>query len=217
MFFSPKKKPRRLPEANPPDSGEDPADPGDLLLTIAAANVVMLGGIVVSLAFGYHESQLNQMPALFWIVFAAVIGIGGIASLSGVIAGKLLRSFLSIDVPLNLPKGILKIAVYILTIATIAVLGYVVNTTGGSASSPFTPFLTAPAVFAPFMARRSESIIFIGAAVIVAIWITEGGEPFATANGEVYSAVSTALIVIAAIMAAARRALGIDGHPPART
>lgn len=217
MFDLSKKKPKGLPEANPPETGEDPADPGDLLLTIAAANVVMLGGIVVSLAFGYQESQLSEMPASFWIVFAAVIGIGGIASLSGVIAGKLLRSFLSIDVTLNLPKAILKITVYILTIATIAVLGYAVNTTGGSASSPFTPFLTAPAVFAPFMARRWESIIFIGAAVIVAIWVTEGGESFATAHGEVYSAVSTALIVIAAIMASARRALGIDGHPPART
>lgn len=217
MFDSSENKPKGLPEANPPDAGEDPADPGDLLLTIATANVVMLGGIVISLAFGYGHSQLNEMPATFWIVFAAVIGIGAIASLSGVIAGKLLRLFLGINVTLNLPKGLLKVVVYILTIATIAVLGYAVDTTGGSASSPFTPFLTAPAVFAPFMARRWESIIFIGAAVIVAIWVTEGGESFAAANGAVYSAVSTALIVIAAIMAAARRALGIDGHPPART
>lgn len=216
MFDSSEKKPKGLPEANPPESGEDPADPADLLLTIAISNVVMLGGIVISLAFGYDRSQLDEMPALFWIVFAVVIGIGGVAALSGDIAGRLARASFGINATLYVPKGLAKVLVYALTIATIGVVGYAVETTGGSASSPFTPFLTAPAVFAPFMARRWESIIFIGAAVIVAIWVTEEGDPFLTANGAVYAAVSTALIVIAAIMAAARRALGVDGHPPAR-
>lgn len=215
MFDSEKQKPKRLPEANPPEPGKDSADPADLLLTIAMANVVILAGIVVSLVIGYDHSQVDEMPAPFWIVFAIVIGAGFAFSLSGDIAGKFMRTFFSSDATLKIPQAWLKVLVYVLTVATIAIVGYAVNTTGGSAASPFTPFLTAPAIFAPFMARRWESIIFIGAAVTAAIWITQGGEPFAPAHAQVYSAVSTALIVIAAVMAAARRRLGIDGHLPA--
>lgn len=216
MFESGDKKSKSLPEANPPAAGKDQADPADLLLTIAMANLVMLAGIIISLAVGYKRSQLSEMPLPFWVVFGAVIGIGLIASLSGSIAGGFTRAAFGISANLSLPEWLSKGLVYVLTIATIAALGYAVKATGGSAASPFTPFLTAPAVFAPFMARRWESIIIIGVAVIAAIWITDAGDSFASANPAVYSAVSTAFIVIAAIMSAIRHALGIDGHPPVR-
>jgi MFS family permease len=144
---------------------------------------VIVGGnaaitIVAFLGLKYGEFADHSVPWLFWVSEVIVITVGVLTAFPERISDVWATLGLQPDdrqysKPLQhwlLARGkIQPIIVYVLSVlVVVAVIALTVDT-GGIVGSPFVPFLTAPALFGPFVAKRASAVGWLVAVVAITL------------------------------------------------
>jgi hypothetical protein len=181
--------------------------PSDQLLSIAVVNFILFVTIWAALKEGYEQTP--EIPG--WVIALAVgmIGAPGLLATSDSWLPGLVRIIKGRDsengqAPV-LSERLLKPAVFICTGVTLLVLWQVTDCTDGVAG-PFVPFLTAPAVFSPFVARNPLPIGGLSIAVVACIVIlqTPPQESLLTPADWTFKLVAAMMIAIAAALTIVR-------------
>jgi len=188
--------------------------PSDQLLSIGSVNFILFVAAFVCLKYGYHPHG----PVLpHWVPAAAALIIVLPAGLCTADSWwPSLRKIIGFPRKGSgpaVPEVVLKAAVFFFSAATILVLWMLVDRTGG-VGGPFVPFLTAPAVFSPFVARNPWPIAGLCIAVVVAIAILSPAqaEAFIAADWT-YKGVAVMMILIAGALTVIRLSVEARGGP----
>jgi hypothetical protein len=144
---------------------------------IVVGNGVILGAVVWGMKHGFAHAR--PIPRLFLKLEILVLGVGLLTAFP-----EHPRSWLYDLVRRTKkdPEGLLgwwlehrpniqRYVVYGLSAAVLAALISLVLDTGGVIESPYVPFLTAPALFGPLVARRGRAVLLLVVVVAVAILI----------------------------------------------
>lgn len=154
--------------------------PSDQLLSIAGVNLILFGTIFLCLEYGFGSNGPDLPGWLSWGAVLAVLFLGpaalatsdswlpGLARLVGGGANHAEGEEPQRDADDGIDDDVLKGAVFVFSAITILVLWEITERTDGL-NSPFVPFLTAPAVFSPFVARKPWPIAGLCLAVVACI------------------------------------------------
>jgi hypothetical protein len=115
-------------------------------------------------------------------------------------------------VSVNANIVVLKIAVLGLTLLNIFVLWRLAEETGG-VISPFAPFLTAPAVFAPFVTKNWKTIIALSLLVTLAIGLSDKTDTLSLEGIWPYKGTAAVMVLLAGVLTALRMRVAKKGSP----
>lgn len=187
--------------------------PSDQLLGIFIVNLIIV--IWVGVAFAAWYEHLPELPEwIYWVeglILALSIGLAlfdvwwprvrdlGIGPNEG-------------PESVNVNIWVLKVSVFALTGLYIFVLWRLGEETGGVVS-PFAPFLTAPALFAPFVTRNWKTIIGLSLLVTVAIGFSEKTSTFQLDGLWPYKGSAAVMVLLAGTLTALRMNVSKRGSP----
>jgi hypothetical protein len=181
--------------------------PSDQLLSIAVVNLILFMTIWAALKEGYEQAP--EIPGwVIWLAVGAIAAPGLLATSDSWLPG-LARIIRGRD-PENgqapvISERFLKPAVFVFTGVTLMVLWQVTDCTDGVAG-PFVPFLTAPAVFSPFVARNPLPIGGLSISVVACIVFLQTPPPQSLLTPEdwTFKLVAGMMIAIAAALTIVR-------------
>lgn len=210
--------PTKQPGEESQDGSPDGVDltPSDQLFSVFITNLILIAGVWASFEYGYRGHPPSLPLWVYWMEGVIVVGSGALALFDS--WWPQLRHILT-KVPAvrpsqEIPVVALKVTLFALTIANVVVLWKLADRTGG-VISPYTTFLTAPAIFAPFIAIRWRTIGFLSAAVIAGLWLLIALHSPEARSPEhwVYAGVASLMIAIAAFVSSVRRQVESTGEP----
>jgi hypothetical protein len=112
----------------------------------------------------------------------------------------------------NVNIWVLKIAVFGLTLLYLFVLWMLAEETGGVVS-PFAPFLTAPALFAPFVTKNWKTIIALSLLVTAAIAFSNQTDTLMLEALWPYKGTAAVMVLLAGMLTALRMRVAKKGSP----
>jgi hypothetical protein len=107
---------------------------------------------------------------------------------------------------------LLKVSVFALAGAYIFVLWRLAEETGGVVS-PFAPFLTAPALFAPFVTKNWRTILVLSAVVTLAIFLSHETSTLKLDSLWPYKGTAGVMVLLAGLLTALRMGVAKRGAP----
>jgi hypothetical protein len=155
---------------------------------IVVGNVVIFGSVLAGMRLGGFRDK--SLPEAFWIAEAIIVGVGAVtawpedaARLWFTIAQKNYDPSTRMAALTKARDRLQGYVVYVLTATGLFALAQLVNHTGGIAASPFLPFLTAPALFGPFVAKGGKAVFTIVVVIAgVLVGLTELTGQFPASN-----------------------------------
>lgn len=174
--------------ADPPVSLVDPAEQAQIIFV---GNVII--GVIVwaSLRFGLFYDESREPPRLYTVLLVIAVAVYVFAHADAVAKGfawalaPLLKDKDEVDNPAeqehvagatalverfkHMRDRLWGAIVYLTTALTVGALCVLVAATGLGIESPFIPFVTAPAVFGPFIAKTPSRVIALAAATTIVL------------------------------------------------
>lgn len=148
--------------------------PSDQLLSLFVVNVILILWVWSSFALLYTPQAPTLQNWMYWLEGSIVVAAGALAlydswwpRLRDIVRGERGEE-VSRQKPAELNIHFLKVVVLVLTALNILVLWRLADSTGG-VISPYAPFLTAPAIFAPFVTKNWKTILALSATVALAL------------------------------------------------
>lgn len=153
-----------------------PVDPLFQVQLIVVGNIVILVAALIALEEGHFKD--HSIPASFLIPELCIIALGCAAAYTN-LGGRLLAWLGRMSYEpsegmrrwMRSREPLLRVLVFAFTAVAVFALVRLVEHTGGIVSSPFVPFLTTPALFGPFVAKRKEAVMLIVVAVAVVVLV----------------------------------------------
>jgi hypothetical protein len=199
-----------------PETAKEPSSngltPSDQLVGIFLVNAVISAW--VGIAFASWYDAYPHLPK--WMYAAeAVILVASFAlatfdawwpKVANVSTGEKVGGSVSLDI------RVLKVAVVVLAAAYIFVLWRLSEETGGVVS-PFAPFLTAPALFAPFVTKNWKTIVVLSIVVTIAIAISHKTSTLELNSLWPYKGTAAVMVLLAGLLTALRMGVVKRGAP----
>jgi hypothetical protein len=215
-------------------AGRDVLPPSAQIAAIALTALLILGGVLICLLYGYRPKRHDVDPTFVWLQIA-ILAIAGVSHFelierlwSYIVRKEYRPSRLSnwwqerreTEASLFTTEGVLsfKGITYLLAALTITAMWFLVADTGGGIISPFAPLLAAAAVVGTFVAVKKQGVIAL--TVIVASLTLFGDSPWSphhkaqksdpTPAWWVFGFVALVLIGIAGLVSYARLSNGME-------
>lgn len=145
------------------------------IAAIAITALLILGGVLICLLYGYRPKRHTVDPTFVWLEIA-ILAIAGLSHFEWVerlwsaivrteyrpsAASEWWQKRRESDASLLTTDGLIsfKGVTYLLAALTIAAMWFLVADTGGGIESPFAPLLAAAAVVGTFVAVRKEGVL----------------------------------------------------------
>lgn len=152
-----------------------PVNPLFQVQLIVAGNLVIAASVVTGILVGKFANP--TIPPGFWVPEVVIVLIGVAIAFTNVPEHI---SAWAAQTKYTPSKGIVRwekrrapalpVLVYVFSGVALFALAALVDDTGGVVASPFVPFLTTPALFGPFVAKRKSAAFFIVVVVAVVVF-----------------------------------------------
>lgn len=190
--------------------------PSDQLLSIAVVNAIIFTAAWITLQNGY-DGEPPKLPTWVILVALGTIVFPGLLATSDSWLPKLWNIIVGDSENGSSPtisENVMKPAVFIFSGLTLLVLWQLTDRTDGVAG-PFVPFLTAPAVFSPFVARNPLPIGLLSVAVLMCIAFLQTPTPqrLLTPEQWTFKLAAGIMIAIAAALTIVRLVIEKRGGP----
>jgi hypothetical protein len=200
---------------NPPakrSPGSNGLTPSDQLVGIFLVNFVI--SLWVAIAFATWYKTHPQLPGwMYWVEIGILASSFGLATFdSWWPRTKDLSAGEKRSTVVNPNIYVLKVAVFALAGAYIFVLWRLAEETGG-VISPFAPFLTAPALFAPFVTKNWKTIVALSAVVTLAIFLSHETSTLKLDSLWPYKGTAGVMVLLAGLLTALRMGVVKRGAP----
>lgn len=187
--------------------------PSDQLLGIFAVNAIIVGWVATAFVAWYDPYP--HIPPWMYVTEVAILFLSSALALIDTWWPRVRKIGLGSDGepdPVNVNVVVLKVAVFALTLAYIFVLWRLAEETGG-VISPFAPFVTAPAVFAPFVTKNWKTIIALSLLVTLAIFVSDKTETLSLRSLWPYKGTAAVMVLLAGVLTALRMGVAKKGSP----
>lgn len=187
--------------------------PSDQLLGIFVVNFIIT--VWVAVAFTFWYDSFPHLPTWIYIAEASILVASFVLANFDTLFAKLwdlLRGGDGKPATVNANETVLKVAVFALTLLYIFVLWRIGEETGG-VISPFAPFVTAPALFAPFVTKNGKTIIALSILVTIAIVFSEKTSTLELESLWPYKGTAAVMVLLAGVLTALRMQVAKQGGP----
>lgn len=189
----------------PEDSSKKGLTPSDQLLGICAVNAIIV--VWVGVAFVTWYDEYPSIPIWIYVAEAAIVVLSFFFSVLDAVAIRLINLVSGNSdngkSPLSENSLFLKFAVAGFTVLYIFVLWRILEETGGLVS-PFAPFLTAPALFAPFVTRNGWTIVALSLLVTAGILISSESSTLGIESTWPYKGTAAVMVLLAGLLTVIR-------------
>lgn len=188
--------------------------PSDQLLGIFAVNFTI--ALWVGIAFVAWYDSIPDIPKWIYAAEGVILAVSFLFSVLDVVILRFRN--IGEGVPNDDPPSVsvnvlfLKIAVIALTVLYVFVLWRLSEETGGVVS-PFAPFLTAPALFAPFVTRNGATILILSIFVTLAIFVSSKTGTLGIDSTWPYKGTAGVMVLLAGVLTALRMRVAKKGAP----
>lgn len=200
-----------MPSQNPNNKG---LTPSDQLLGIFAVNFIIVAWVGIAFVFWYETYP--DIPLWIYVAEAGILIVSLLSSVLDAVLVRLINIALGRSndglSAISSDSFILKFVVVALTVLYIFVLWRILEETGGVAS-PFAAFLTAPALFAPFVTRNWQTILLLSVLVTAAIVISSETSRLGLDSTWPYKGTAAVMVILAGVLTAIRMWVAIRGAP----